>query len=703
MNHAATNQRLLFFKIALTAILFGIPSASDAAFRFVDCSDPHFGAGDNAKTDTALLGEIDHLDPKPAFVICTGDIADYGTAPEYEKFAAAFKTLSMPFYIAPGNHDVRWNPLGKEGFTLGTHQKMFRSWDYQHVHFVTLDSTVLLEHWGHISQEQLDWLKNDLEQVGKTKPVVIGFHHPIGRDSVMVDNEQQLMQLVEPYNVVLWLQGHGHANLLWDVNGTPAIMLGALYQGAYITCDVDDEKIIINRRTFKDPKKNAEMLQGTSMPSTREVQWQHVIDVPLKRATRPDIKAGGHTMGEYETVISKVPDGSKVDISNDGGKYTPMTYDPDRYRWAAGNSGGTPGEHNQTIRVTLPDQSAWFYDLQQMGEGLKPRWQTNIGGAVQSRIALSDGKVYAPSMGNDLVCLDANSGKESFRVKTAGPIFSSPDVTGGVVYFGSADHQIYAADASTGSIKWKSETAGAVLAGPAVAKGVVCVGSTDTKIYGLEAASGKIRWTVPGGNMFQSKTATDGTNFFVGGWDNHFRCIDAESGKLKWDLVLGRKQAGVNFSAYAPAITSPTVGGGNVYVDTNDGILHALSVADGSEKWRVDWKRMGYSSPLYHDGKVYAALSDEGKVFCADAKDGTILWQADAGSVIYDSGFCFGGGKVFIATVSGIANAFDAQTGKQAWRYQLPPGHVLATPVADETTVYFGSMNGNVTALPINP
>ena len=62
----------------------------------------------------------------------------------------------------------------------------------------------------------------------------------------------------------------------------------------------------------------------------------------------------------------------------------------------------------------------------------------------------------------------------------------------------------------------------------------------------------------------------DGKRFFVGGWDNHFRGIDAGTGKVAWDLILGRKQNLPGFSAYAPSITHPCVGDGNVFVSTGD-------------------------------------------------------------------------------------------------------------------------------------
>jgi outer membrane protein assembly factor BamB len=111
---------------------------------------------------------------------------------------------------------------------------------------------------------------------------------------------------------------------------------------------------------------------------------------------------------------------------------------------------------------------------------------------------------------------------------------------------------------------------------------------------------------------------------------------------------------------------------------------------------------MGYSSPCYHDGRVYCALSDEGKTFCVDADSGKMIWTAETGSVIYDSSFCFGGGNVFIGCVNGTASAIRAADGKLMWRYRLGPGHLLASPAADEKLVYFSSMSGDVTALPVN-
>ncbi len=712
-------------------------SIKPQSFTFIHISDPHVGVEGHAETDAAMFKEMSQLKPQPKFVVATGDICEIGGDEEYAQWRETLASLGdVKMYVAPGNHDVRWNPRGKEGYTRGVQGPLYQSWDFGGVHFVTLDSTVLLEHWGHISQEQLDWLKKDLEKVGKERPVVIGFHHWIGRESVMVDNEQTLIDLVAPYNVVLWLQGHGHNDIDWNINGAPATMVAGLYQGSYNIIEVTPTEMKIRKRKIAKPKKGSEMIrEAATAPAEPTSVVEDVMTIPLKKqpqvAWSADAKIATDRI-EVTAGSSELPGDAKVECRIDGGKYEEMSRGRHVWHGKIPTTQMVPGEHEVTVQLTI-GKRAYQKPIPVTLEGaVKPIWETNVGGAVQSWLSRDLDMLFVATMGNDFVALDASNGHERWRVKTGGPIFSMGQIvrsssTGeGTIFFGSADHYVYAIDEKSGHQKWKSETGGAVLAGPAYAKGVVCVGTTDTKIYGLNARDGSIKWTVPGKNMYQARTGTDGERFFVGGWDNMFRCIDAASGNELWAKRLGKSARSDVFSAYAPAITTPAVGNGRVYISTNDGVLHALNISDGSEVWRVDWKRMGYSSPLHVDGKVFAALSDEGKVFRVNANPQTsaattlpttgpskdpvpvnlaeLAWQAETGSVIYDSSFAYGGGGyVYIGSVSGVLSAFDAGTGRRVWQYRLGTGHLLGSPVADDERVYMGSMSGKVVALPAKP
>ena len=50
--------------------------------------------------------------------------------------------------------------------------------------------------------------------------------------------------------------------------------------------------------------------------------------------------------------------------------------------------------------------------------------------------------------------------------------------------------------------------------------------------------------------------------------------------------------------------------------------------------------------------------------------------------------------------MDGTFSAIRASDGLIEYQYRLGPGHVLASPAADEKLVYISSMSGKVTALP---
>lgn len=685
------------------------------SFRFVHTSDthvnPHRTDDSNAARNEKLFKEISALDPKPALAINTGDVVEVGSALEYGLLQERLKSMTVPYYHAPGNHDVRWNPLGKEGFVKGTGQPLYQHIEHDGVHFFLLDSTVLLEHWGHISQQQLDWLKTELEKIGTEAPVILAFHHWVGRDKVQVDNEQDLIDLVEPYNVVLWLQGHGHSDLLWNINGVPAVMQKGLYQGSYCVIDVSKDKLTVSRRSLGAAKKN-ELVRDKSVPETAEVVWTKVGEWPMKRVRlpRPSIRFGGTFEGDpfvYFHNIVQPPADAKVEFRINGGPFQPMELENGSWRKIMMGAKWPPdGNLTLSVRYSTRDgNTASAVNEVRMSD---PAWVTPLTAAVQSRLIRTADAVYVTTMAGELVKLNPNDGAILWRYKTGDSVFSAAHIEGDIAYIGSADHHIHAVRCADGSPVWKFKTDGAVLAGASVAKNTVCIGSADTTIYGLNAQTGELKWKVQGANLYQSKTATDGERFFVGGWDNYFRCIDAETGSEIWKKFLGKEQRMLpNFSAFAPAITSPTVSNehGLVFISTNDGILHALDTKTGEEKWRIDRKKMGYSSPLYHDdgngGVVYGCLSEESKVFAADAATGAIKWEHETGHVVYDSSFCWANGLAVIGCVDGTVIAYNAATGEKAWEYKLDHGHLLASPAADDKFVYIASMLGRVTAIPI--
>jgi outer membrane protein assembly factor BamB len=651
---------------------------SEGSFSFAYFSDTHVALSRNIVENEAMLKEI--VRHPMELAINGGDVTDYGWTGEYENWWNLIKDLPFRVHHVAGNHDVRWSPLGPKAYREGTRDPMYKSFDHKGVHFVLLDSTVPLSHWGHYESEMLRWLQADLDKVGRQTPVFVATHHWVGRDRAMIDNEAELIRILEPYNVKMLLTGHGHNDLLWTINDMHATMNRGLYQGSWQRFEVDREKgeVRLSRR--------AGQLEGNG-------RLRDVVTLPLAAAREkrkvwqlPAVLAAG--------TIPVPIEGAKEARWNDG-VWQPLD--------AAGVS--TAGLIGGTHRLVVRADDRTYFDA---GEGrlagdtgvLRKRWEQRLSGGVMSHLLSTGPMLVVSAMDGSVTALDKRDGSQIWRAKTAGYAHSSPVEVGNLIVVGSADGNVYAFNRRSGERVWRRATGGPVYGSAAHAKGIVCIASGDGAVYGLDARTGERKWVyaLPPGNtsFIQSPAATDGQRFYLGAWDKHLYALDAATGEFLWrgDCVGDRSWA------FSPAIGGPAVGDGRVIVPANGNNLVAFDCVTGKELWNTTapGDKFGYSSPRLVDGKVYiGCLGDNGEARCVDAATGEILWTATTQSVIYDSSPAVMGRFVLVGSVSGLVSALDRESGEIVGQYRMPTGHLLASPAADMDAFYVASYSDVVT------
>ena len=655
-------RRDLLLAGAGTALRPVLSLAPEGGFRFAFFSDTHVGLKNNIEENRQMLKEIAAW--RPDFAINGGDVTDYGWAEEYRNYHALIEGLPFSVYHNPGNHDVRWSPLGPKAFKEGTRGPMYTSFDHKGVHFAILDSTVPLSHYGHFETEMLRWLESDLKKVGRTRPVFLFTHHWIGRERLMVDNEHVLKRILEPYNVKIVFNGHGHSDLLWTWDGLTNTMNKGLYQFSWQRVEVDrkkDEVRLLRRAgTLSEPM----LLTTVPLKADRSKREVHAVGMP----------------------------GTEVRIGE--GTWVPNT--------EAAIAGLIPGDYQLLFRK---DKDTYLSGGARHvgGHGPMELWRTPLSGGVMSHLRLHGRTLYVSAMDGSLRAVDSWNGKVGWTAKTGGYCHSSPATDGAIVVVGSADNAVHAFDAGTGKARWRFETGGPCYASAVIVGDLAITASGDGNVYGLELATGKERWryALPPSNtaFVQSPLASDGTRVFAGAWDRFLYALDARTGALVWKAQCTEKSF-----AYSPAIGGPVVGEGKVFVPSNDNQLHAFDAAMGTVLWtRVGTgDKFGYPSPAYKDGVVYAAgLGDKGDVYAISAKDGTILWTTATGETIYDSGAALGKDFLAIGSVSGRISILDLKDGKMSAQRQLPPGHFLSTCVSDGSVVFAATFNDTLMALDV--
>ncbi len=674
------------------------------SFSFLDITDTHQTATGSVEPLRRLVSEAASAGSPPAFIVDTGDITEAGQAAEYDKFKSAIEPLTaakIGFYAVPGNHDVRWSAAGKEDFAHAF-GKLYQSFDYGGAHFILLDSTVALEHWGHFDKAELDWLEKDLKRVRQDAPIFVFMHHSIGRDGPttrFIDNEYDLVRRLIGHNVMAVFTGHGHADLAWKTNGIDTLMCRGLYQGSYYRVNVTPVLVTIDRIYTENPGPAFHLaipIQRRSKPSQLRAGWDDP-NVPFLERKRPAVTL-------EPRAVTDNPDKEKAEYRIEDGPWKPLVKDQrDIWRDVFMTRALPIGVHSAYVRlttsngITLSDEL--IFEVERTNTEPTQRWAINLDGPIQSSPQLVDNTLYVSSLDTHVYALSTDKGKKRWTFNTKGSVLGSPLVQGGTVYVGSNDHFVYAIDAATGKQRWKFDTGSAIMATPALAGGTLCIGG-DRKIYGIDAATGNQRWSQPAGGFFQSRACSDGSTFFLGGWDNLVYALDAATGEQRWTKKLGRA------FYYSPAIASPSVVNGVVYICTNDNTMHALDSRTGVVKWSISAPKggdpLGYSSPVVSGDRIYiAGLGDHGDVYAFSTAGGAPKWQIPTGQTFYDSSVKLApdGASLAIMGVRGKVSVLSTSDGHRLWGYELGPGNIFSTPEYDGSAVYTVTMANDVQAI----
>ncbi len=269
-----------------TILLFGIMwiacLASFAQFTFVHLSDMHVSTTPAANSDTnaqyfrCAIKEFASLNPKPSFVLVTGDISDIGNMQPLGMYPAITQHLfppslinpaigayfidsakTIPIYFTPGNHEY-WT-----GFD-SIHIPISNDTLFYYPHYITPDTDYVIQtasavlvcmRSGHdspygyppnpelimgtgLSNAQIIWLRNILKSnSGKRK--IIAMHHPpvnaVGTNSdgspytasVIADtatnslqnNRTNFLNICDSNHVDVVLAGHEHQNVVANRKG----------------------------------------------------------------------------------------------------------------------------------------------------------------------------------------------------------------------------------------------------------------------------------------------------------------------------------------------------------------------------------------------------------------------------------------------------------------------------------------------------
>ncbi len=242
--------------------LAAVPAAAHAAararFTFVHVTDlhiqPELRAAEGCRQCFDAINRA-----RPDFVLAGGDLVFDTLAAPYERARLLFdlyrdtvKRLEAPLYNTLGNHDV-FGVYERSGVSPAHPEygkkmyedrigRRFYSFDFRGWHFVVLDSIGLTpgrRYIGLIDEEQIEWLRQDLEKTGKAAPLVAVTHVPLATGimqwmpnhdptMIVVNNASPVLELLHQYNIKAVLQGHTHVCERLEYRGCQYLTSGSV-------------------------------------------------------------------------------------------------------------------------------------------------------------------------------------------------------------------------------------------------------------------------------------------------------------------------------------------------------------------------------------------------------------------------------------------------------------------------------------------
>jgi len=190
---------------------------------------------------------------------------------------------------------------------------------------------------------------------------------------------------------------------------------------------------------------------------------------------------------------------------------------------------------------------------------------------IQSSVTCGDGLVYFGARDGYFYALNANNGNVAWKYSANGSwILITAAIKDGIVYTGTSDtYLLLAFDAKTGKEKFRYKANGYVYSSPAIAGNTAFFGDFTGKLFAVNLETGKLsdKYTTEGRNLNAKKLLNKDT-------------LDYNYLSREMDNALYINSVNIMNKLYTlgPIVSSPVVSKGFVYFGSADGCLYALEL-----------------------------------------------------------------------------------------------------------------------------
>lgn len=262
-------------------------NVSDQKHYFIAVGDPQVRNENELKLLKPILEymktDIQTHSFNPVHLMVTGDIV-FDTPNMHDLSKQYFSLVDKSTYYCIGNHDhiqrkdapasELYDPISEQVYKEH-YGPTYYSFNRGQAHYIIIDNILYkggpdTEYTAYITQNQLDWVKKDLEFVSKDKVIILMTHSPTkSRYKSSYGNSAVLHAMLEGYKDVHIITGHTHYNsVMADHTNITDHIIGAACGGwwegpvcpdgaplGYKIFEIDGTKVSWKYRAYEYPDK----------------------------------------------------------------------------------------------------------------------------------------------------------------------------------------------------------------------------------------------------------------------------------------------------------------------------------------------------------------------------------------------------------------------------------------------------------------
>jgi serine/threonine-protein phosphatase CPPED1 len=209
--------------IALFALCL-VSCNSVKPFTFVQMCDPQLGFGGYAKDSLALAEAVSKINSlHPDFVVVCGDLVHIPGEKSYSDFKTIISGLEMPYYLAPGNHDMGSYSRDPKPDSIDYYRsvigKDYYSFTYHNYSFVVVNTTLWADPVPGETEKEDSWLKQTLSDLDPRDSLIVIAHHQLFNDNpqeqdpgapIDAGKRDELLAMFKSAGLAAYLHGHTH-------------------------------------------------------------------------------------------------------------------------------------------------------------------------------------------------------------------------------------------------------------------------------------------------------------------------------------------------------------------------------------------------------------------------------------------------------------------------------------------------------------